>query len=124
MPPSIVIAPSKSTSPAKFVAPDTFNAPADTVPVIPASPPTVKSSVSAKSSATFISLKYPTSHLAVVLPKSLVPLGIILVSTKPFILIVSLASLPKSELPVTLSNVETVALVNAPAGADTVCPLA
>ena len=70
-----------------------------------------------------MSLKYPTSHLALELPKSLVPLGIILESTTPFIVTVSLASLPKSALPVTFSNVETVALVNVPAGADTTCPL-
>ena len=64
-------------------------------------------------------------HLVPVAPKSteLSALGIIFVSTNPLILTVSLASLPKSALPVTLSNVETVEVVIAPAGAEIVCPL-
>ena len=126
MPPSLVIAPSKSTSPAIFVAPDTFNAPAVTVPATPASPPTVKSSVSVKSSATFISLKYPTSHLALELPKSLVPEGIKFESTTPLIVTVSDASLPQSTFPSAFNNppARAVIFVNSPAGADTVCPLA
>ena len=63
-------------------------------------------------------------HLLLDEPKSfeLSAFGIIFESTKALKVTVSLASLPKSALPVTLSNDETVELVNVPVGAVTVCP--
>ena len=131
VPPSLVIAPSKSTSPAKFDEPDIAREPPDielvTAKVSPTviNPLTFISSVSVISSRIFKLSKYPTLHLALLVPKSfvLLPLGIICVLTRPLTSTVSLASLPNFVLPVTLSSVETSALLNEPAGADTVCPL-
>ena len=112
-----------STSPTKLDAPDIDRDPPVTDPVMEASPPTFKASVTSKSSFMSMSFTCSFSHGELELPNSLVPLGIIFESTTPFIVTVSLASLPKSALPVTLSNVETVVVVNVPAGADTTCPL-
>ena len=131
VPPSLVIAPSKSTSPAKFDEPDIAREPPDielvTAKVSPTviNPLTFISSVSVISSRIFKLSKYPTLHLALLEPKSfvLLPLGIISVATTPLIVTVSVPALPRVELPFIVKSDDAVILVKEPALALTVWPV-